>query len=134
MLRLLPPLGWTALVMYFGSGEWGGAQTAAWLGPILRALLPGASPEFVQTAHFLIRKGAHVFEYAVLALLWRLAVGGVRAPLGLAVLTASLDELRQSVTPGRTGSVQDVLLDGSAAAVALFLATVRRGRRPEAAS
>jgi VanZ family protein len=121
MLRLLPPLCWTGLIAYFGGGQWGGAHTAAWLGPLLRALLPTASPEELAAAHLLIRKAAHVIEYAVLAGLWRRGVGGAWAPLGLAVLTACLDELRQSFTPGRVGSMADVLLDGATAATALGL-------------
>ncbi len=125
MLRLLPPLCWTGLIAYFGGGQWGGAHTAAWLGPLLRALLPTASPEELAAAHLLIRKAAHVIEYAVLAGLWRRGVRGAWASLGLAVLTACLDELRQSFTPGRVGSMADVLLDGAAAATALGLIALR---------
>ena len=126
MLRLLPPLCWSGLIAYFGGGQWGGADTAAWLGPVLRALLPTASPEELAAAHLLIRKAGHVIEYAVLAGLWRQYLGGgAWAPLGLAVLTASLDELHQSFTPGRGGSLVDVLLDGAAAATALGLIALR---------
>jgi VanZ family protein len=125
MLRLLPPLCWTGLIAYFGGGQWGGDHTSAWLGPLLRALLPTASLEALAAAHLLIRKAGHVIEYAVLAGLWRRGVGGAGAPLGLAVLTACLDELRQSFTPGRGGSMVDVLLDGAAAATALGLIALR---------
>ena len=125
MLRLLPPLCWTGLIAYFGGDQWGGAHTAAWLGPFLRALLPTASPEELAAAHLLIRKAAHVIEYTVLAGLWRRGVGGAWAPLGLAVLTACLDELRQSFTSGRVGITADVLLDGAAAATALGLIALR---------
>jgi VanZ family protein len=125
MRRLLPPLCWTGLIAYFGGGQWGGAHTAALLGPLLRALLPTASPETLAAAHLLIRKAGHAIEYAVLAGLWRRGVGGAWAPLGLAVLTACLDELRQSFTPGRVGSMTDVLLDGAAAATALGLTALR---------
>ena len=126
MVQLLPPLCWTGLIVYFGGGQWGAGHTAAWLGPLLRALLPTASPETLAAAHLLIRKAGHVIEYAVLAGLWRRYLGGgAWAPLGLAVLTASLDELRQSFTPGRVGSLVDVLLDGAAAATALGLIALR---------
>jgi len=125
MLRLLPPLCWTGLIAYFGGGQWSGDHTSAWLGPLLRALLPTASPEVLATAHLLIRKAGHVIEYAVLAGLWRRGLGGAWAPLGLAVLTACLDELRQWFTPGRVGSMADVLLDGAAAATALGLIALR---------
>ncbi|HEV2056103.1 MAG TPA: VanZ family protein [Methylomirabilota bacterium] len=125
MLRLLPPLCWTGLIAYLGGSQWGGAQTAAWLGPLLRALLPTASPEELAAVHLFIRKAAHVIEYAVLAGLWRRGLGGAWAPLVFAVLTALLDELRQSFTPGRVGSMVDVLLDGAAAATALGLIALR---------
>ena len=134
MLWLLPPLCWTGLIAYFGSGEWGADETSVWFAPILRAFLPHVSPELVQTAHFLVRKGAHVFEYAVLAILWRRATGGTWSALALAVLTASLDEFRQSFIPTRTGSVYDVLLDGTGAAAALLAASARRARPWESAS
>lgn len=133
MLRFLPPLCWTGLIAYFGGGQWGGARTAAWLGPLLRALLPTASLEELATAHLLIRKAGHVIEYAVLAGLWRRGLGGAWGPLGLAVSTACLDELRQWFTPGRAGSMADVLLDGAAAATALGLIALRarlRGAAP----
>ena len=133
MLRLLPPLCWTGLIAYFGGSQWSWAHTGAWLGPLLRALLPIASPEELATVHLLIRKAAHVIEYAVLAVLWRRSVGGAWGPLGLAVLTGSLDELRQSFTPGRGGSMADVLLDGATATMALALMAAR-GRRRRAAS
>ena len=132
MLWLLPPLCWTGLIAYFGSGGWGGDETSAWFVPILSALLPGISPELVQAAHLLMRKAAHVFEYAVLAVLWRRAVGGAWSALALSVLTASLDELRQSFLPTRTGSAYDVLLDGTAAAAALLVVSALcvRPRKP----
>ncbi len=125
MLRLLPPLSWTGLIAYFGGSQWGGAHTAEWLGPLLRALLPAASTEALAATHLLIRKAGHVVEYAVLAGLWRRGLGGACVPLGIAVLTACLDELRQSFTPGRVGSMADVLLDGAAAATALGLIALR---------
>jgi len=125
MLRLLPPLCWTGLIAYFGSSQWDAAHTAAWLGSLLRLLLPSASPEEFATGHFLTRKAAHVIEYAVLAGLWRRGLGGAWAPLGLAALTACLDELRQWFTPGRSGSMADVLLDGAAAAAVIGLIALR---------
>lgn len=133
MLRFLPPLFWTGLIAYFGGDQWGEAETADWLGPLLSALLPIASPEELAIMHRLIRKAAHVIEYAVLALLWRRSVGGTWGPLGLAVLTASLDEFCQSFTPGRDASVADAFLDGAAAAMALAL-MAGRGRRQAAGS
>lgn len=133
MLWLLPPLCWTGLIMYLGGGQWSGEETSSWLGPLLHALLPGLSPELLGAAHFLIRKAAHVSEYAILAILWRRATGGASIAFALSLLTASLDEFRQSFTPGRDGSVYDVLLDGTAAAAALSVVAALRSRREKAA-
>ncbi len=129
MLWFLPPLCWTGLIAYLGGSQWGGEETASWIEPILRVLLPFASPHLIDLLHALIRKSAHVFEYAVLATLWRRAVGASWRALGLAVITAALDEFHQSFEPGRGASIYDVLLDSSAAAAALALVAVWRTRR-----
>ena len=129
MLRLLPPLCWTGLIAYFGGSQWSTDQTAGWLGPLLSALLPFGSPEQLEAAHFLIRKAAHIIEYGVLAGLWRGCLGGLWVPLGLAMLTATLDELHQSFAPGRGAAVADVLLDGAAAVIALAVIEARRRPR-----
>src|SRR6266436_6616503 len=81
MVRLLPPLCWTGLIAWLGSGYWSGAHTSTWLYPTLRAIFPRASPAEIETIHFFIRKAAHVLEYAVLSGLWRRALGGWRVPL-----------------------------------------------------
>ena len=134
MLWLLAPLGWTAIIAYLGGSQWGGEQTASWIEPILRSLLPFAAPYLVELIHAIIRKGAHVFEYAVLAMLWRRAVGSSWLALALSVITASLDEFHQSFEPGRGASIYDVLLDSTAAAAALALVAVWRSRRRVATS
>lgn len=121
MLRLLPPLCWTGLIAYLGGSQWDGAHSSAWIIPLLRALLPAASPEALATLHLVIRKYAHVLEYAVLAGLWRRSLGRAWPALGLAGATAVLDELRQSVSPGRTASFHDALLDCAAAGVVLLV-------------
>jgi len=134
MLWLLAPLGWSAIIAYLGGSQWGGEQTASWIEPILRSLLPFAAPYLVELIHAIIRKGAHVFEYAVLAMLWRRAVGSSWLALALSVITASLDEFHQSFEPGRGASIYDVLLDSTAAAAALALVAVWRSRRRVATS
>lgn len=128
MLWLLPPLCWTGLIMYLGGGQWSSEETSSFLGPMLQALLPGFSPEFLGAVHFLIRKTAHLSEYGVLAVLWRRATGRSWIALALAVLTASVDEFRQLFAPGREGSAYDVLLDGTGAAAFLALVSALRSR------
>lgn len=79
---------------------------------------------------FFLRKGAHIFEFAVLtALLLRalsstftswatkklMTLSGV-----VAVLYAMSDEFHQSFVPGRGPSVIDVCIDGIGVAVVLY--------------
>src|SRR5262245_10121124 len=125
-LRLLPPLAWTALIAWF-SGEMWGAPGTSFLIPWLGVLWPWADPDQLRGVVWIIRKAAHVTEYAVLGALWYWALArfpSARLPLalGLAVITAGLDELHQATTLTRTGSVLDVLLDatGASAAVAVL--------------
>jgi VanZ family protein len=132
-LRFLPPLAWSALIAWFSSAGWGAGSTAAMLEPWLRLIFPHAAPEQIAALHWLLRKAAHVAEYATLALLWRRALtSGTaapawRGPLLLAALTAALDEAHQATTATRGASVADVLLDAAAAAGALLVAA-RGGR------
>lgn len=80
----------------------------------------------------LLRKVAHVTEYAVLTLSWARAVAGL-APRGRArraapALAAAValgwavsDEWHQTFVPGRVGSPRDVAIDAVGIAVALAL-------------
>jgi VanZ family protein len=132
LVRLLPPLLWTGLIAWFSSETWSASgPSSAFLSPLLTSLVPWATPEQIQGAIWLMRKCAHVTEYAVLAVLWRWAfspLGPVswRLALGLSVLTAALDEIHQATTATRTGSILDVLLDSSAAAAALAVLALGR--------
>ncbi len=74
---------------------------------------------------FLLKKGLHAAEYAVLAGLWRraLAAGGVRRAgawaLLLTVAYAATDEWHQSFVPGRHARLSDVAVDAAGASLAL---------------
>ena len=126
--RLAAPLAWTALIAWFSTDAWSGEQTASVVVPWLRALLAGAGPDVIATAHWLVRKLAHMAEYGVLAVLWVWALGGGQSraarmwALGLSLATAALDELHQATTDLRGGSPVDVLIDGVGAALGLALA------------
>lgn len=68
---------------------------------------------------FFIRKLGHVFEFALLAVLWLNALRARQISRGIALLSASLisllyaasDEWHQSFVPGRTGHAIDVAVD-----------------------
>jgi VanZ family protein len=122
----LPPVLWMALLLALSSDAGSAEHTAGLLRPLLAALAPWATPPQVEAVHFLLRKGAHVGAYAVLAALWfrsfRLAGRSRRASAAvafvLAVVWGALDEARQSTVPSRTGAAGDVLIDGAGAALA----------------
>ena len=59
----------------------------------------------------ILRKGAHVTEYAVLALLLVRAVGREAPALALGVVYAASDELHQGFVRGRHASPVDVAID-----------------------
>src|SRR3954462_10377164 len=69
----------------------------------------------------ILRKGAHMTEYAILAaLVWRVVRSEPIALLG-AVAYAATDELHQVFVRGRHGSPVDVAIDGIGAAAGLAL-------------
>src|SRR5574337_1069417 len=92
-----------------------------WMGVVLGIGSSGALP--MQEGHWprwLLRKGIHIGEYAVLGLLfYRILVtnrqeGHPRRALmavGLTVAFAGLDEWRQTFIPGRSGRLLDVGID-----------------------
>ena len=90
----------------------------------------------------LVRKAAHMTEYAVLFFLLRraLRLSGVRRPglaaLPLCVLYAAGDEFHQSFTEGRGPSPVDVCIDGAGALLMWGLLALwersRHGRLPRA--
>lgn len=91
--------------------------------------------ELVQQAEgmqLIIRKGAHMSEYAVLAMLLAIHLGcypfsqkkALLLALGITVCYAATDEFHQVFVPGRAGRVTDVCIDsigGLAGILAIFL-------------
>jgi VanZ family protein len=96
--------------------------------------LPQAPDELLDT---LLKKGAHMIEYAILVvLLWRAwnarqrPVASLALAFVLAVLYAASDEFHQTFVPGRLGRVQDVLIDSLGAALAaLGVWAATRGKK-----
>ena len=94
---------------------------------------------------FILRKAAHMCEYAVLFLLLWNALAQLKLRertsllLGafLAVCYAASDEFHQTFVPGRSGEPRDVAIDACGVIIALLALTyVRRrlARRPAAAA
>jgi hypothetical protein len=68
-----------------------------------------------------LRKGAHLTEYAVLGLLLMRALGRELPALTLAIAYAATDEVHQRFVQGRHSSPFDVSFDACGAALGLLL-------------
>ena len=133
--RFALPVLWLVVIGALSTEVFSIMQTGRILMPILQWLLPNTSPEALDLLHVSIRKGMHLLEFAILALLWYRSLNpkgtGWQAPVAamaliLAVSCASLDEFHQSFEPGRTGSLTDVGWDGLGAVLALTVCRVIR--------
>ncbi len=110
------------------------SHTSRIIGPILRWINPDVKDETVRRIQLVIRKGAHVTEYGILALLLYRAIRRSleRRPeewcrkcaawaWGVTFLYAASDEWHQTFVPSRGGSIHDMLIDVSGAALGLVL-------------
>lgn len=116
---------WMALIfaMSAATGEVSGEQSGL-LVRLLTALLPKGillDEAVLSALETLVRKAAHMAEYAVLFCLYRhaLRLSGVKRAgiiaLALSVGYAVTDEIHQAFVPGRGPSPIDVMIDGCGA-------------------
>ena len=140
-----PPVLWMFLI-FKGSADSGSvAHTSLIIEPICKWLWPNITFAQLEMAHLIARKGAHMLEFALLALLLLRALsqdrGDARKWISsawvLATAYAASDEFHQIFVPGRNGCVTDVLIDSAGAALGLFacylllcLQAGRQGRKP----
>lgn len=143
----LPVVLLMALMAVMSTGLGQVSNSSRIIGPVLRWFAPDISPELEGQIVFLIRKNAHVTEYAVLAaLVWR----ALRKPLRgdkrpwsaktacqailIAACFATTDEIHQSFHPSRQGQFSDVVLDTFGACLGITVIWIvwrlRRRRMP----
>jgi VanZ family protein len=110
--RWLPVVAWAAVIFAFSSVPDLGTGLGGW--------------------DLLLRKLAHVAEYALLGALLARALESTVAAAAIGIAYAVTDELHQTTVEGRVGSPRDVAVD--AAGVLLGIAAVRwaAGRRRRA--
>jgi VanZ family protein len=144
MLRFLkywlPLLVWLGVIFLDSTDLMSAAHTSRFIAPFLRWLKPDISLETLASIHFIIRKGAHLGEYAILALLLlhaltsmtnlkrsaRILYGSVWVAC---VLVAATDEFHQTFVMSRGASATDVMIDGAGAILGLLIAAVFARRR-----
>ena len=123
VIKWLPTVFWAAVIFTLSTSYFSMSNTALFIEPILRFLMPGASAAAIAVAHTMVRKGAHFGEYLIL--FWLLVRGPMarRPHLALAICAvyAFLDEGHQLFAAGRTASLYDVGLDFSGALFSRFL-------------
>ncbi|WP_280769636.1 VanZ family protein [Salipaludibacillus daqingensis] len=154
LFYLSPFVFWVALIYYSSSQSFedqtvepllaGGNLTwisdwFSWVsfyyGDTLVSLETRTTAEF---AEFFIRKGAHLAVFGILAILafrlvyvvYRSNKTAVISSLSFVLLYASVDEFRQSLHPGRSGMVEDVILNvvGGIIALPIFIWAKKRWR------
>jgi VanZ family protein len=131
----LPLLVWLG-VIFFGSTDLMSAEhTSRFIVPFLRWLKPDISIETLASIHFVIRKCAHLSEYAILALLllrasiWVINFKCSMPTLyvcvwGTCFLVAITDEFHQTFIVSRGASAEDVLIDSIGAMLGLLVGAV----------
>lgn len=138
-LLWLPVVAWMVVIFLFSaqtgmvSGRLSGgltARIAAWLTPNWALLSEAEQAVRLDVWHLVVRKAAHVTEFAVLGGLlmnaWargrqqaRVREAGLAALCGL--LYAALDEFHQMFVPERGPAVTDVLIDFSGVMIGVLL-------------
>ena len=134
-----PVLIWLVLIFIGSTDLMSAEHTSRIIGPILRWLHPTISPQTVAQVQTMVRKTAHISEYAVLAMLCFRAVTMTLWP-NRAVLVAAIvlsccaffaasDEFHQSFVPSRTASLRDVVIDICGATIGVVLYSLFRQRK-----
>jgi VanZ family protein len=128
----LPLLVWLG-VIFFGSTDLMSAEhTSRFIVPFLRWLNPDISLETLASIHFIIRKCAHLSEYAILALLLlRASISMTNLKRSALILYASVwiacflvaatDEFHQTFVVSRGASATDVMIDSAGAMLGLLI-------------
>jgi len=118
----LPAAIWSVVLLVMS----GRAGSATLTFHILQWILPPGNPMF-DAVHLLLRKLGHLLAYGLLGALDFRAVRGARPgwtvrwsgwAITLAVAIAAIDEGHQTIVPGRTGLLSDVVIDACGASIA----------------
>lgn len=120
---------WAGVIWMLGGDDFSFQETSETLSPWLKWLIGDLDHQTRIKIFVAVRKSAHFFEYAILAILtFRAAlmaapknqwVTAAWVALFLVATLASADEARQAFLPSRTGSPYDVLIDLTGGVIAI---------------
>jgi VanZ family protein len=129
----LPVVVWMAVIFGASSDSASFQHTSQTIGPLLRWLFNNLPNDVVFIVIIIVRKCAHLTEYAIFALLvWRALrkpIRGVSRPwlwsqfgeaMWASVFYAATDEFHQTFVPSREGCLRDVIIDTTGAAMGLL--------------
>ena len=136
----LPLLVWLGLIFLDSTDLMSAEHTSRFIVPFLRWLKPDISPETLASIHFIVRKCAHVGEYAVLGLLLlraaTLMTNSKRSIpilyisiLAVCLIVAAADEFHQTFVASRGASVRDIMIDSIGAILGLLIGSIFRTSR-----
>jgi VanZ family protein len=122
----LPVLAWMIFIFIGSTDLLSAEHTSRFIGPFLRWLAPDISNATIASVQLVVRKCAHLSEYAILAaLLCRALRQHLDRAFGIAfiiaALYAGLDEFHQSFVASRTASPWDVAIDHVGALIGLVV-------------
>jgi VanZ family protein len=127
----LVTVAWAAEIFYLSTPTFGEDFSVSLLAQILNTFHLGVPPETLDVLDSVLRKLAHLAEYAILSLLLYGAFAGRdgfrwQPPLAywslvVAVVYSLTDELHQILSPGRHASLIDCGIDSIGAAIAMLL-------------
>jgi VanZ family protein len=136
----LPLLVWLGVIFLDSTDLMSAEHTSRFIVPFLRWLKPDISVETLASIHFIIRKCAHLSEFAILALLLlhasisltnlKRSARVVYASVWVACLiVAATDEIHQTFVVSRGASATDVIIDGAGAILGLLIGAIFTRRR-----
>ena len=136
----LPLMAWLAVIFFASTDLMSAEHTSRFIVPFLHWLNPNISPDTVTSIHFIVRKCAHVGEYAILALLlFRAAICMTNLKWSMSMLcvtiwsiclfVAATDEFHQRFVRSRGPSIRDILIDSGGAIFGLLIGAVSARKR-----
>ena len=130
----LPLLVWMVFIFVGSTDLLSAENTSRFIGPFVRWFAPDVSDATIASIQLIVRKCAHLTEYAILATLLYRAFYPYRPrafvlALIVAAIYAGLDEFHQSFVATRTASFRDVAIDCVGALAGLAIYSFFRNRK-----